>query len=107
MQNKVKEFNELRGCHLEPMPVSARLLDIQSEFGEIAKEYLKHSNYGSKDFELEEEFKMELGDVLYSLLSLADELNINAEECLDKVINKYKARIEKSNSMGSECEKKG
>jgi len=101
MQNKVKDFNQKRKCHLTPMPVYARLLDIQSELGELAKEYLKHSKYGTKNFELEENFKMEYGDVLYAFLSLAEELNIDADQCLDKVIDKYKARIAKNNSMGS------
>ena len=101
MQNKVKEFNENKSCHKVPMPVYARILDIQSEMGELAKEYLKHSKYGTIDFELEEEFQMEFGDVLYSLLSLADELNINAEECLERAIKKYQARIDKNKTMGS------
>ena len=30
-----------------------RLLDIKSEIGELAKEYLKSSNYGTKTFENE------------------------------------------------------
>ena len=38
---------------------------------------------------MSEDFKMEFGDVMYSLLSLACEANIDAEECLDKVIKKY------------------
>lgn len=101
MQNNVKEFNNNRGVHTKPMPVSARILDIESEIGELAKEYLKNSKYGTQDFILTEDFKMELGDVLYSLLSLANEVNIDAEECLNKVIEKYNARIEKNKSMGS------
>ena len=104
MQIKVRNFNQKRNCHFEQMETSARLMDIQSEIGELAKEYLKGSSYGSKIFELTEDFEMELGDVLYSLLSLADELNINAEHCLDKVIKKYEDRISKKNTMGSEGE---
>lgn len=84
------------------MPIYARLLDIQSELGELAKEYLKHSKYGTADFSLEENFEMEFGDVLYSLLTLADELEIDAKECLGKAISKYEERIAKKNSMGSE-----
>ena len=102
MQEKVKNFNQKKNCHFKPMPTHARLLDIQSELGELAKEYLKHSKYGTENFELEENFEMEFGDVLYSLLSLADELNINAKNCLDKAISKYEERILKKNSMGSE-----
>ena len=101
MQKIVKEFNEQKGYHTKPMPIHARILDIQSELGELAKEYLKHSDYGSKEFEFEDEFKMEFGDVLYSLLSLSNELNIDGQECLNKVLEKYQARIDKNKSMGS------
>ena len=101
MQNKVKIFNDSKGVHTKPMPIHARILDIQSELGELAKEYLKHSKYGTSDFQLEEDFKMEFGDVLYSLLSLSNELNFNAEEYLNKVLDKYKSRIDKNKSMGS------
>ena len=102
MQKKVEEFNNSKTCHLKPMPVYARLMDIQSEMGELVKEYLKGSKYGTADFILHDDFELEFGDLLYSLLSLAQETKIDAEKCLDRVIEKYKARIEKSNNMGSE-----
>lgn len=101
MQNKVKEFNQNRTCHKKEMPVYARILDIESEIGELAKEYLKHSKYGTSEFALTDSFKGEFGDVLYSLLSLADELGINSEERLDSVIVKLKTRMEKNNDFGS------
>ena len=101
MQKKVKNFNENRTCHKTPMPIYARLLDIQSEVGELAKEYLKGSEYGTQEFELKDDFKEEYGDVLYALISLADEVGINAEECLDIAINKMKSRMKKNNSLGS------
>lgn len=101
MQNKVKQFNDKVTCHSKKMPVAGRILDIQSELGELAKEYLKNSNYDTKEFVLKEDFKEEFGDVLYALLSLANELEINSEECLDVVLNKLQSRIDKNNSMGS------
>lgn len=103
MQNKVQNFNNARNAHLKPMPVYARILDIESEMGELAKEYLKNSDYGTGSFKLSNDFIMEFGDVMYSMLSLAQELNINAEEALDKVIEKYNNRLKKG-SMGSEVE---
>ena len=102
MQKKVDEFNSTRNCHLEPMPIYARLLDIISEMGELGKEYLKHSEYGTDEFVMDDEFKLELGDTLYSLLSLASEVNLDAEECLDMVLEKYRKRITNTKSMGSE-----
>ena len=101
MQNKVKIFNDSRNIQLKPMPVSARLLDIQSEMGELAKEYLKSTKYGMKNFDLTKDFELEFGDALYSLLSLANELNINAEKCLDLVIKKYQDRLNNKKDMGS------
>ena len=101
MQNKVKEFNESKGCHKKTMPVYARILNIDSELGELEKEYLKNSKYGTADFVLTEDFKMEYGDCLYALLSLACEQNLDAEECFNLAINKYKNRIEKNNNMAS------
>ena len=101
MQNKVKEFNKTKRCHEKPMPTYARLLDIQSEFGELAKEFLNNTKYGTKDFDLSDDFLMEFGDVLYALLSLANELKLKAEDCLDMALEKYKKRIDNKNSMAS------
>lgn len=104
MQNKVKNFNNSRNEGLEPMPVYARFLDTQSEIGELMKEYLKSTNYGTTKFAVTDDFKMELGDVMYCVLSLADEVGISAEECLDMVIEKYTKRLNKKQTMGSEAE---
>lgn len=101
MQDKVKEFNENMPCHKKPAPTYARLLDIQSELGELSKEFLKATRYGTENFVADENFKMEFGDVLYSLLALANELNISAEETLDMALEKYSARIRSKNNMGS------
>lgn len=100
MQQKVQQFNNKCG-QLKPLPVHARLLDISSELGELAKEYLKATDYGSSGFTLTKEFEEEFGDVLYSMLSLASELNINSSKALDIVLNKYQARINKNKNMGS------
>ena len=102
MQNKVKRFNDEREYHRKQMPVFARIVDIQSELGELGKEYLKNSKYGTEKFDLVDDFKMEFGDCLYSLFSLANETGINAEECLDLALKKYKQRLKDKQSMGSE-----
>ena len=101
MQNKVKDFNDNSTCHKVPMPVYARILNIESEIGELAKEYLKNSRYGTQEFVLTDSFKEEYGDVLYSLISLAEELGINCEECLDFSLNKLKDRMIKNGNMAS------
>lgn len=101
MQQKVKNFNQKRDSYATPMPVSARLCDIQSEMGELAKEYLKATDYGTKEFTLTQDFELEFGDVLYSLLSLANETSVDANACLDKILDKYQKRIDKNKTLGS------
>ena len=44
MQEKVKNFNKNKEYHKETMPAYARMLDIESEMGELAKEYLKSNS---------------------------------------------------------------
>ena len=102
MQQKVKDFNNNMPCHNKPMPVAARILDISSELGELSKEFLKASKYGTTDFVLTEDFELEFGDVLYSLLSLANETGVDSEKALNKILAKYKSRIDKKGSIGSE-----
>ena len=101
MQNKVKSFNEEKGCHFKPMSPDARLLDIMSELGELGKEILKNTKYGTGDFTKTDDFVMEYGDVLYSLLSLANETGIDSESALDLAIEKYRSRIKQKGDMGS------
>lgn len=105
LQKLVKNFNDEKNCHSKPMPVAARLLDIQSELGELSKEYLKPTSYGTKDFVVTDDYKLELGDVLYSLFSLANETGVDASECLNKVIEKYKNRLNKKNTLDSRADK--
>lgn len=100
MQNKVKEFNKTI-VHKKPMPLFARLLDIQSELGELNKEYLKATNYGTKEFEKTDDFEMEFGDVLYALLSAANETGIDASLALSRALNKMQSRMQKRNNLGS------
>ena len=101
MQHKVKQFNQTKNTFAKPMPVYARICDIQSEMGELAKEYLKASDYGTKDFVVTKDFELEMGDVLYSILSLANETGVDANACLDSVLEKYQKRINKNKTLGS------
>lgn len=101
MEKRIKEFNKNLTYYREQMPVHARLLDIESEMGELAKEYLKSSSYGAKEFVLSDDFKEEFGDVLYALISLAGELNISCEECVDVVLDKLNTRMQEKNNLGS------
>lgn len=105
LQSIVKEFNEEKSKLQEAMPVHARLLDLWSETGELAKEFLKPTSYGTKDFTVTNDFKLEFGDCLYCLLSLAEETNIDARECLNMVVEKYRNRLNKGKTMDSRVDK--
>ena len=59
------------------------------------------SDYGRKPVEYREELKSELGDVLYSLITIANTFDIDLEDALRQVLEKYKKRLKKG-SAGSE-----
>lgn len=101
MIEKVKKFNEKKMAHEKPMPVAARLMDVQSELGELSKEYLKATKYGTFEFSKTEDFSLEFGDVLYSIISLGLESGVDIEKSLDDVLVKYQKRIEEKKNMGS------
>lgn len=98
MKNLVKEFNEK---YMTPLSANIRLLDIQSELGELSKEVIKSQNYGNTHFTSNEELELELGDLLYSIISFALENNIDPKNCLNKAIEKYKTRFTKKGHIGS------
>lgn len=98
IQEKIKKF-----CKENDMesPIEHRVLDTMSELGEVAKEILKMSNYGKNPVEYKEELKSEMGDVLYSLITIANTFDIDLEDALNKVLEKYEKRLKKG-SAGSE-----
>ncbi len=98
IQERIKKF-----CKENDMesPIEHRVLDTMSEPGEVAKEILKMGNYGRKPIEYREELKLELGEVFYSLITIANTFDIDLEDALNQVLEKYKKRLKKV-SAGSE-----
>ena len=85
--------NELRA------PPANRVLDLASEVGELAKNVNESTDYGAgggADVDRDE-----LGDALFCLLALADELDYDAGAALDEALAKYEDRITESGSAGS------
>ena len=97
LQDKVKNFCE---HHNLSTSVEARLLDLVSELGELAKEILLNSDYGKKTIDFSERLEEELGDVIFSLIALSNSFNIDMEAALDRVLNKYQSRAH-NGSIGS------
>ncbi|MFZ5391003.1 MAG: MazG nucleotide pyrophosphohydrolase domain-containing protein [Patescibacteria group bacterium] len=98
LQKEIKNFCQANGLI---RPVEYQLLDMVSELGEVAKEILKSSDYGQKPVEYQEELKQELGDVLYSLITVANSLDIDLEQAVKAAMAKYQTRLVKG-SPGSE-----
>lgn len=98
MIKKIESFNK---TYLTPLKPEIRLMDVLSELGEFSKEIIKAENYGSEDFKLTDDMKLEYGDLVYSLLSFGIENNIDIEEAVDKVLKKYENRFSKKGHIGS------
>ena len=98
LQQQVEAFCQK---HQLDTPLEFRMLDLISELGEVAKEILKTSNYGSRKFHLRPEFSDELGDVFFSLITVANQCNIDLEEVLHQAINKYEYRLRNTGNLGS------
>lgn len=96
--SRVSEFNDEYDLELDP---ERRMLDLESETGELAKELLKASEYGTREPEITPDLIAEFGDVYYALLSLAIECGIDPEEALESSLAKYRERLDSSNSVGS------
>lgn len=92
LQRKVEDFCKEYG----ESPPEHRVLDTLSELGEVAKEVLLMSDYGRKPLEetRKEELELELGDLLYSLITLANYFEIDLKKALEKVLRKYEKRLE-------------
>ncbi|MFB6115712.1 MAG: MazG nucleotide pyrophosphohydrolase domain-containing protein [Candidatus Nanohalobium sp.] len=96
-QERVAEFmedNDLGGT------TAFRLLDLVSEVGEVAKDATKTSEYGESPEDLDVK-KDEIGDVLFSLLAVSNDLGIDAEEAFNDAIEKYEERMNEKGDPGS------
>jgi len=76
-------------------------LDLASEVGEAAKEVLLATGYGRRAPQFRPELAGELGDALYSLLSLAEVCGVDAGSALDAALRKYGRRLAERGTTGS------
>ncbi|SDK04407.1 NTP pyrophosphatase, house-cleaning of non-canonical NTPs [Halovenus aranensis] len=81
-------------------PPAFRLLDVVSELGEIAKDVNESTGYGDTPTEAAVS-EDELGDALFALLALAEELDADAGAALDTALAKYESRLETQNDPSS------
>jgi NTP pyrophosphatase (non-canonical NTP hydrolase) len=98
LQQKVKIFTNSNSLNSDEVTI---ILDILSELGEVSKEILKSTNYGKNQVQITKELKLEIGDLLYSILNLLNKTEIDADILLEEVLSKYQNRLKKG-SPGSE-----
>ena len=62
---------------------------------------IKATSYRKEQFKLRDAMKIELGDLTFSLIAIANQLNIDLEEALNLVLEKYEKRIKEKGSPSS------
>ncbi|CAN5872284.1 nucleotide pyrophosphohydrolase [soil metagenome] len=99
MQRRVADLVARHGIEA---PVQARLLDLTSEVGELAKELLEATKYGRESLvEPPDSWGDELGDVLFSLVCLANSTDVNLTTALQGALDKYDERLRRDGDAGS------
>jgi NTP pyrophosphatase (non-canonical NTP hydrolase) len=91
-QEKVGAFIQQHGWRAKP---EWRLLDLCTELGEIAKELVMQTTYGTQPLSSTHRatnLELELGDAYFSLLELANTLGVDLEIALDEALEKYERR---------------
>ena len=89
-QRIIRDFNikyNLRGS------IETRFIDLSSEVGELGKEILRGTDYGEKEFSNTDNLESEFGDVLFSLVSVANCVGVDLGVALEEALNKYEIRF--------------
>ena len=76
-------------------------LDLVSEVGEVVKALLEASDYGRSPLDPNPALTEELGDAFYSLIALAESLDVDLETALEGTLEKYRARLATQGHAGS------
>lgn len=97
-QQLVKKFADDKRLNLS---IEARIIDLTSEAGELSKEVLKGTAYGKKAFVKTEGWDSEIGDVLFSLICIANETESDLGNCLKLALEKYEKRYAIKGDLGS------
>ena len=82
--------------------VQARAMMLASEVGELMKEVVKATGYGTRPFEVTPGFRDELGDVMADLALLAEAAGVSLSECAGQTADKMRFRFAEHGRVGSE-----
>ena len=97
-QTRTRDFLERHGLGHTPQ---THALDLVSEVGEVAKALLEASDYGRSSLTLSPALTEELGDAFYSLIALAESLDVELEAALEGLLEKYESRLAAKGQAGS------
>lgn len=97
-QERVAAFVDM---HALRAGAEARLIDLVSEVGELAREALKSTRYGEEPFAVTDAWSDELADVFFSLVCLANATNVDMDAALDRALAKYRERLATRGDAGS------
>ena len=81
--------------------IEVKFIDLVSEVGELGKEILKGNDYGQSEFLKTNNLELEIGDVFFSLICIANGLDINLKDALNIVLKKYNSRFVEKGNVGS------
>jgi len=84
-----------------------RALDVAAEMGEVASQMLADSGYGNHTIKGTKDLEDEIGDLYFSLIALANRLNIDLDMALEDALEKYERRIEQGSDPSSEATQQG
>jgi NTP pyrophosphatase (non-canonical NTP hydrolase) len=96
-QDRVAAFVAEHGLETD---LAHRVLDLESEVGEVAKEVATSTDYG-RNPEAAAVASDEVGDALFALLALAEAADVDADAALAESLAKYESRIESTGDAGS------
>ena len=97
-QRRCRAFLRQHGLAHSPQ---IHTLDLVSEVGEVAKALLESNDYGGSASQPIAGLEEELGDAFFSLIALAESLELDLEAALDKALTKYETRLAERGSAGS------
>ena len=99
LQQLAAEHTEKTGTRLS---LPYRALDLCAETGELAQEILRDSGYGKHGAaKPSEKTVAELGDSLFSLLCMANEMHVDVEDVLRVTLTRYRRRLQGTGNLSA------
>jgi NTP pyrophosphatase (non-canonical NTP hydrolase) len=97
LQKDVKKWTDTKGFKWSAYAEFCHLVEEVGELGEAltVKHGEREAGSGSKGLADHSDMKEELGDVLFSLIVIANRFGIDLENCFNSTIRRYNKKIEK------------